>query len=490
MRTLEYTPGLVTTVPLKKDQRHRLVILMPMMWSIRNVVHSGLLDLLAEVDVYLLLHKYEPSMLQSKIGPELASISGCEALCIPPVRRHIKGLALLREVIGYAFNRRNAIGSYAIYQRWYNRRSTRLQHLRRRMIEIAGYLSQPSVIFFQLYRLYHTFYQMEFDLEAIRHQLRELSPDLVLSTVNVEVIYERAYIMAAKSLGIPVVNAVLSFDNLTSKAAHLLYDEYFVWNQRMKGQLLAFYPQVRPEQVWITGTPQFDFHRCADYHWERENTLKRLGLPPEAKYFLYSASPRNLTPQEPHLVGELAKKMQRHPALKDYWLVVRIHPHDDWSRWEALRQSSDKLVLSETWERMPDANGWTLLTTDDLARLTSSLVHAVACINIASTITLDAAILDRPVIGIRFEQEPDAPHEILFAEYDTDHFRPLVESGGLRIAYSWNDLMVLLQHALEHPGEDRAARARMVAEECGMVDGRCAQRVANALLACLEKNRG
>jgi CDP-glycerol glycerophosphotransferase (TagB/SpsB family) len=100
--------------------------------------------------------------------------------------------------------------------------------------------------------------------------------------------------------------------------------------------------------------------------------------------------------------------------------------------------------------------------------------------------SFDAAILDRPVIGIRFEGEADAPREILYEEYDTDHYRPLVESGGLRLGHSWTELLDLMRQAINHPEQDRDARARMVAQECGAADGLAAQRVARNIVRYLE----
>jgi hypothetical protein len=454
----------------------RIVILLPLLDSIRNVVYSGLLENLLRrgVDVHLLFHNLDSS---SRVN--LPAGTQSQLLIAPPLRRRMKGLSFLKGVIGSAFSQRNAIGSYVLYQHWYSRRFSALQRLRQRMIDMLGWLARPALIFYNLYRLYDYLYRLEYDLTPIHHQLRAIKPDLLLSTVNVEVTYERAYVLAARELGLPVVNSILSFDNLTSKPAHLLYDYYLAWNRGMQAQLLRFYPQVQPDRVYVTSTPQFDFHRRPECLWKREKTLAHLGLPRGAKYFLYGASPQSLTPEEPQLVALLAEKMQENDMLKDYWLVVRTHPRDEWVRWQKSHRSN-RLLLSR-------ALNAAFPSLDDQARLTSSLAYAAACINIASTITFDAAILDRPVIGIRYDCEPSAPREILYEEYDTDHFRPLVESGGLRLAHDWNELLELMCQAVQNPGRDCEARAQMVVQECGIVDGRAAQRVAEALLGCLKK---
>jgi len=457
---------------------------MPMVWGLRNVVYSGVLKRLttAGVDVHLLLRQYDPALLQMPAYADFRLAASCQALLLPPIQRRIRGRSLLRDVLHSAFSRRNKIGSYALYRRWFERHHTFAQRCRAQAIELLGALAQPAPIFFRLYKCYDDLCRREYDLTPVRAQLQEMAPDLLWSTVNVEKSFERAYVLAARQLQIPVVNSILSFDNLTSKPAHLIYDYYLVWNQGMKDQLLRFYPQVSESQVAITGTPQFDFHRRPEFLWSRQETLQRLGLPPEARYFLYAAGNQTLVPAEPELVTMLAQRMSREAELREQWLVVRTHPLDDWSRWRTIEQSSERVVLSRAWDTTPDAEHWALPTPADQARFVSSLAHAIACLNIASTTTLDAAILDRPVIGIRFDGERDAPRDIMYEEYDADHYRPLVQSGGLRLAHNWAELMQLMRQALREPERDREARARMVVQECGVVDGRAAERVANALL--------
>jgi hypothetical protein len=325
-----------------------------------------------------------------------------------------------------------------------------------------------------------------YDLEPIKEQLNRIKPDLIWSTVNVETTFERAYVLAAREIGIPVVNSVLSFDNLTRKPALLVYDHYLVWNQKMQDQLLRLYPQVSLDKVTITGTTQFDFHRRPQFMWSRPKTLEQLGLPANSNFFLYTTATKRLAPAEPDLVYRLAHLMQSEDLLKKYWLVVRIHPLDDISRWKDIVGWTEHLVLSEPWNLSPDNERWTFLTREDQARLVSSIAHSAGCLNIASTTALDAAILDKPVIGIRFDNEKDAPQEIIYAAYDSDHYRPLVESGGLRVAHTWSELQFLMQQAIESPELDRDKRAHMVAQECGIVDGKAVDRVTDALLNYFE----
>ncbi|MEW6577692.1 MAG: CDP-glycerol glycerophosphotransferase family protein [Chloroflexota bacterium] len=319
--------------------------------------------------------------------------------------------------------------------------------------------------------------------------LRQISPDLLWSTAYITS-DEHAYVMAAHDLDIPVLASILSFDNLTSRTSYLQrFYHYTVWSEWMKQQLVRFYPHVFPEQVTVTGTPQFDFHRRKEYCLTRQETLALLGLAANVRYFVYGASTRQLAPEEPGLVRLLAQWISKDERLKNHKVIVRLHPLDDWTRWQSGNGCLDSVIFSGAWTTRPDSGGWAFITPEEQMRLVSLLIHADACINIASTIGLDAAVLDRPVIGIDFRNEPQAPRDLLYDEYYTEHYLPLIESGAVKVASSWDQLMDLLNEAVLSPDRYQENRRQAVRKLCGVVDGHAATRLASTVLDLLTRAR-
>jgi CDP-glycerol glycerophosphotransferase (TagB/SpsB family) len=105
-----------------------------------------------------------------------------------------------------------------------------------------------------------------------------------------------------------------------------------------------------------------------------------------------------------------------------------------------------------------------------------------------STTALDAAVLDRPVIGIAFASVIKSKETEVYREaYRSHHYRPLVESGGLRLARDWGELFALIRRAIKCPEEDRLARRLMIDQECGLVDGRAAERITKVILGLLKR---
>ncbi len=457
-----------------------IAILLPMVWSVRNVIHAGVLRRLNDAGATVhLLFRREPAEPAALLGPDLAGEVHCHPL-LAASGSSGHGKALADGLVKSAFCQRNAAASYAIYQRWFARGQPLRQRVRASAIDSIGSVVGTGPAFRRLSRVPEQMFRRSHDLGPVRLQLRELAPDLVWSTVCVAA-QEYPYALTAQELGIPTVASILSFDNLTSRGLLPTFGDYLVWCDAMRNDLLRMYPGVPPAKVQVTGTPQFDFHRQPASKWSREQTLAALGLPGGSRYLAYAVSHHSLTPGEPALVAQLAARLAHSPAFSEHHLVVRMHPLDDWSRWEAARQSRN-VTLSPCWDVPPDPEGWAFGSVADQERLVSTLAHADACLNIASTATLDAAILDRPVIGIDFRDEPRAPRDILYEEYDADHYRPLVAAGGLRVAHGWDDLDALLELALREPERDADRRRAMVQRECGAVDGHAADRVAAAVL--------
>ena len=463
------------------SDRPRIAVLLPYVWSVRNVVYGGVLDRLAAAgaDVHLIMRHGAPPV-GHPAAARFASAGQIHEL-IESTPRPIRGKALLDAVIRSGFNRRYDIASYPIYRRWFERDWTPAQRARAAGIEMLGTVAKRKPVLDRLRRLAEQRYRAAHDLTPVREQLAHMAPTMIWSTFCVTPL-ETPYYLAARDLGIPIVTSILSFDNLTSRSVIPPYDHYFVWHEGMRTQLLRLYPETPRDHVTVTGTPQFDFYRDPAYRRTRAETLAALGVPADARYVLYAASFVGLAPDEPELVRRIAELMQRVPALRALWLVVRIHPLETRERWRPVTDVFPNVVVQTAWATPPDRDGWTLSTPADQARLVSALEHAEMCVNVASTMTLDAALLDRPVIGIDFSAERDAPRGIMYEEYGVEHYRPLVERGGLRVAKSWTDLASLMEGAVNDPGRDRLQRAQMVEYECGRADGCAADRLTAALL--------
>jgi CDP-glycerol glycerophosphotransferase (TagB/SpsB family) len=119
--------------------------------------------------------------------------------------------------------------------------------------------------------------------------------------------------------------------------------------------------------------------------------------------------------------------------------------------------------------------------SDDSLWLGALFKHCDVLVNVFSTTTLEAFLLDRPVVLVAEEVGLDGGSAGRgWAEFD--HLRALTRYGAGRVAHRLEDIPVLVAQALATPDADRDARLRVAEEECGPLDGRAGERVGRRLL--------
>ncbi len=452
-----------------------LAILCPKTWGVRNVVHSGMIGHLKQrgLRACLLVPGEDLSQAPDDWG-------ACAELLRTPVFGSQRGLSFLAALTYASFSRRHDVNFRRILGPWSRRHDGPWLIARHVAVEALSVIGSREPLYSWQIRYRERWIRRTRDFGPIIHQLKQLRPLLVVST-NSQFSEEHPYIMAAQELGIPTLGCIQSFDNLTTRGILPVFDHYAVWNQRMKDQVLAYYPDRIPDTVHITGTPQFDFHVRPEWRWNREMTLAELGLQPGERYIL--VAPTNL-PTQPELLIALDDRCSATPELRRHRIVVRPHPVDQRARWEALVREHPRMVLSWPWKVVPQAS-WDaprLPRAVDQTRLVSTLLHADVCLNTTSTISLDAAVVGTPVVCIGFTGRRGGPEDRLCLEgHFTDHFRPITESGGIRLVRNMEELVGAVLAYLRDRALDAAARRMLVASECGPVDGNAAVRVADLI---------
>jgi hypothetical protein len=244
--------------------------------------------------------------------------------------------------------------------------------------------------------------------------------------------------------------------------------------------LLEIYGSIKPDQVIVTGTPQFDFHFKPDFYWTREEFCSRVGADPSRPIVLYSTGMANHMPGEPRVVEGVADILKQMPELGPPQLLVRVYPKDRTGRFDDLKRRRADILFPETpWEA-----SWLTPKIEDIYLLTNTLRHASAGINVASTVSLELCMFNRPVINVGYNPPGvDTGYIDYKRYYEFDHYRPLVESGAVALARSEADLRELLGKALTEPEAASLQRRALIRAMFGDgLDGSAGVRVAEHLL--------
>ena len=94
---------------------------------------------------------------------------------------------------------------------------------------------------------------------------------------------------------------------------------------------------------------------------------------------------------------------------------------------------------------------------------------------------------NKPIVNIGF----DGYSKKLFylsarRYYERDHYKPLVDAQGVKVAYSESELQSLLNFYLKNPQADSDGRRKIVDRECGDIDGKAGERIAGFILEHLK----
>lgn len=295
--------------------------------------------------------------------------------------------------------------------------------------------------------------------------------------------------LAAESLGLPIVAAITSWDNpSTKKFPPCDFDGYLVWGDDMREQLQKYMGVEEVERIHIVGAPQFDFYLDEKYHQSRAEYCRSLGLDPQRKIVVYATVTPGIIPDNPELLRQLhgILKSRRFPG--DPQLLVRLHPKDRIERYEELRRDPARQDIVWTLAGDPKIEGkdqW-CPNHDDLVRAVNTVRHGDVNVHAGySTMILDFASVNKPVVLIGFDSKGETALCKFWETYE--HLVPVMQSGAVDAAYGLDELAVQLESALAHPEARAAQRAALTRLELGWFDGGAGRRAGEVIVDVVQR---
>ncbi len=278
----------------------------------------------------------------------------------------------------------------------------------------------------------------------VRQMLEELRPDEVLNT-HQRPVTALEPVLAARDAGIPTVGFIFSWDNLPKATMNIFTDYYLVWSDYMKDELLHYYPEIREEQIFVTGTPQFEIHFDDSLKMSRDEFFTSLGLDPTKKYLLFSGDDRRTSPDDPLYLDDLARAVKQ--KGKEWHILFRPVPVDFSPRYDAVLQKYKDVItrVQPLWEKVDEHWQNYFPTARDGQMLYNLAEHTEAVFNIGSTMVFDFVAHRKPTVYFRYDH-PESPHKDWSVEkiYNLIHFRSMPDEKAVIWARSADDLVKII----------------------------------------------
>lgn len=306
-------------------------------------------------------------------------------------------------------------------------------------------------------------------------------PDLVFSTSLLE--DADTYVLKqARERRIKTVGMVKTWDNMSKMCFRVKTDKLIVWSEYSKDEAIKF-QNYKENEIVICGIPQFDFYKKSDYEMTRKEFCGSVGIPEDKKIILF-CSEGKVTKYD----GEVAEIIADYMAggqIKNCVLFIRPHfmYKDDEKKFSSLAGKKDIFLDSGYDYSRCFRDRWDY-SKEQIKRFTNIMRYADVVVTSASTISLDAAAFNRPIINIVF----DGKHQVPFAEsvahwYLTEYSQEVIKSGGVWLTDNKDELLNAINSYLDNQNLLSDGRECLRNYFCHKIDGLSGKRIGEAIIA-------
>ncbi len=462
--------------------------------SARNTLRSDIFKILkARARLVILTPLFADAEFSKEFG------GGNVVLCDLPKNTSLlyRGFRRLLDIIeGYYFTRKTKIETLLILEKSLRAERPDLYWIR---VTIGTILGGSATVLRLLQCM-----QWWFATTGYFDSLRQKYPPNLVFVTHALALEEFTVAHMARRFGAAVVAMIHSWDNITAKTGMrtavglnpgrmlpLEFDRVIVWNEIQRQELEQFYRYPR-ERILVTGVPQFDRYVNHEYP-ERVTFMRRIAGDPAKRVILFAAASAMMMPvhRQKEIVDQLVKALRNDEFSQSSQLLIRWHPGLDLSMWETKLAGVPGVLFqrpSPAFSACRLTSGWKIGESDEI-HLAETLRHSDVVVNFCSTMAIDASMMGKPVVCIGFDGHETVPYlESVAKWYDYTHYRPIVESGGARIARSPDELIPYINAYLTDPNRDAEGRKVIVEKLCYRRDGRAGARIGEMVAAFAEQS--
>jgi hypothetical protein len=280
--------------------------------------------------------------------------------------------------------------------------------------------------------------------------LKRINPDIIFNTHQRSLIAV-PIVAAAKKLGIKNIGAIYSWDNIPKARLSVRTNEYVVWSKHMKNEMKIFYPEIKQDNIIITGTPQFEFYSDKELLISKEFFFKKIGLDMNRKVVCFSGDDTRTSPFDPEYLEDLAESIMKMPENERCQILLRRCPVDISGRFQKIIKKHSTIIkeAAPIWNFDKEGDNWQLIYPNykDIALLVNTVYHSDVVINVGSTMAHDFAIFNKPAIYLNYNPVKSNKWNIETI-YKFQHFRSMKNLNPVFWLNEKKDIIEVIKKAL------------------------------------------
>lgn len=313
---------------------------------------------------------------------------------------------------------------------------------------------------------------------AYSELLAKYKPTLILSA-HIFGEAEATLLREAKRRGIKTIGLINSWDKITSRGmAWVLPDKLLVHNELVRDEAVK-YLDIKAKDVTIIGIPHYDiFFRGRPTR--KELFFQSIGLDPDKKIILFCPMGATYCKLDATYLNILVEFQLKQQISDDFQILVRFPPNDDVDL-EGL-EHPERIIIQRPGIRFTKERGidWDM-NAKDIQNLFDTLYYTSILICPPSSISIDAAVFDKPIINIKFAKyDTIQPNSNMY--FESEHYGKLVKTGGIRVVRDELDLLNSINAYYNDPRLEAKERARIVRQQCWQTDGQSGMRAARFII--------
>jgi len=336
--------------------------------------------------------------------------------------------------------------------------------------------------------------QMRYTPHIYSHLFDRYRPALVVaSTAGWRL--DRYILREAATRGIRTAAAIVGWDNPSSYSlSGARIDHVTCWSDQQVTELVLG-SDWSPERVHVGGIPSYDGYVRKAWLQPREAYFAQHRLDPNRKLLCYACSFVSFSPNYQN-VEALARMVREDTLGEPCQLLVRLHPNHfmdnhlfagERDRIEALARAASHVRVVQP---VPLGGELGHYSGEDMPEKTSMLAYADVFLTVYSTMVVEAAIHDRPIVSVCLDAPKgwDTPRKYSLplskiGGWPThDRFR---EARAGSVALDEAQLRQAIQAGLANPGGQREARQAFLRQEITYLDGSAGSRTGEHLCRLL-----